>query len=110
MKLSVAEESEKEPIKKEIDFHHVDADDAYLKKYADKSLAKQATDTKCYTFDLQQCLPTPFLPISQEKKSSLIDLLPLISEPFRQFYRGLRTSATAEDVYPDIVEFDEDQQ
>nr|CAI5864994.1 unnamed protein product [Callosobruchus analis] len=54
-------EPEKESIKKETDSHHADADDACLKKDADKSLAKQATDTKCYTFDFQQCLPTPFV-------------------------------------------------
>lgn len=61
MKLTVAEASEKESIQREVDSHHVEADDAYKKKDADKIYAKENKDTKCYTFDLQQCLPTPFV-------------------------------------------------
>ncbi|KAK4879276.1 hypothetical protein RN001_007422 [Aquatica leii] len=48
-------------IQKEVNEHHAEAVNAYLKKDQDKNIAKKIVNTRCYTFDLQQCLPIPFL-------------------------------------------------
>lgn len=41
--------------------HQKKADAAYSCKRQDKVLARENPNTKVYAFDLQQCLPTPFL-------------------------------------------------
>ncbi|CAG9764926.1 unnamed protein product [Ceutorhynchus assimilis] len=61
MRLKVAEENENETIQTEIDVHLIEADNVYKQKDTDKTFAKQNECTKCYSFDLQQCLPTPFV-------------------------------------------------
>lgn len=61
MRLQVADNEGKPPIEEEIDRHHSEADDAYLRKDSDKTLAKQDSSIRVYTFDLQQCLATPFV-------------------------------------------------
>ncbi|XP_031327855.1 uncharacterized protein LOC116160704 [Photinus pyralis] len=62
MKLKVEEnEEERKRVQEEIEVHHAEADNAYLKKDADKKFAKGNDDIRCYTFDLQQCLPTPYV-------------------------------------------------
>lgn len=62
MKLAVCEnEEERKEIEKEKNTHHLDADKAYKQKDSDKELAKADPTTKVFTFDLQQCLPTPFV-------------------------------------------------
>ncbi|XP_050513869.1 uncharacterized protein LOC126889549 [Diabrotica virgifera virgifera] len=61
-KLKVLEEGEeKENLRQERDKHHQLADDAYKAKQVDKEVASSDTKKRAYTFDLQQCLPTPFL-------------------------------------------------
>jgi len=47
-------------------------------------------------------------PISVEKKSDLLGLLPLIEAKYHPFYHALQTSATLDDIDPDIVENEED--
>lgn len=44
--------------------HHLEADLAYKAKEFDKVLSKNNDSIKTFTFDLQQCLPTPFLQTS----------------------------------------------
>lgn len=41
--------------------HHELADNAFLSKENDKAAAALSNDMKVYTYDLQQCLPTPYL-------------------------------------------------
>ena len=41
--------------------HHKDTDVAFKMKETDKNLAKNNLNIKVYSFDLQQCLPTPLL-------------------------------------------------
>lgn len=61
LKLKVTtDDLESAQIQKEIDDHHAHADEAYLQKNEDKILAKKG-EIYCYAFDLQQCLPTPYL-------------------------------------------------
>lgn len=49
-------------LKQEQEAHHKEADLAYMKKKEDKLYARDKSDsTRCYMFDLQQCLPTPYL-------------------------------------------------
>lgn len=64
MKMKVAKtEDELQAIKEQQKVHLDEADLAYNMKKADKTRCKEDKEksTKCYTFDLQQCLPTPFL-------------------------------------------------
>ncbi|KAE9528764.1 hypothetical protein AGLY_012339 [Aphis glycines] len=44
-----------------LNLHQAAADLAYSTKANDKVIAKNVSTKKCYSFDLQQCLPTPFL-------------------------------------------------
>ena len=46
-------------------------------------------------------------PITNEKKSNLLDLLPYISDTFHDFYKNLRTTNDPVDVYPDESSSDE---
>lgn len=46
--------------------------------------------------DLKICYPVP-VKINNKKKRDLLDMLPLISKEFHDFYNGLET-----DVFPDI--------
>lgn len=48
-------------LKEEQLIHHMEAQLAYDCKQRDKLLAKTDSSIKTYTFDLQQCLPTPYL-------------------------------------------------
>ncbi|XP_063216648.1 uncharacterized protein LOC134542596 [Bacillus rossius redtenbacheri] len=61
MKVKLASGAEEEDIKQEISVHHAEADKAYLQKDLDKKTAKDDPSKRCFTFDLQQCLPTPFV-------------------------------------------------
>lgn len=62
MQLKAAQtDDDKKLIKEKIAEHHKQADEAYLKKKDDKEGAKNDETKKCYTFDLQQCLPTPYI-------------------------------------------------
>lgn len=45
--------------------HHTHADLAYEEKRKDKEISKVSSSNKMFTFDLQQCLPTPFLKTSE---------------------------------------------
>jgi len=59
MKIKFASTEELVGLKNELSVHHLEADTAYAMKRQDK---EQCTDVKrVYSFDLQQCLPTPFL-------------------------------------------------
>lgn len=60
MKLKVSTEEEKTEIDEEMKKHHEEADKAYEMKRRDKERCKIDT-SRCYTFDLQQCLPTPLV-------------------------------------------------
>lgn len=48
-------------LKEQQRIHHLEADVAYKCKEHDKRLSTTDITCKTYTFDLQQCLPTPFL-------------------------------------------------
>lgn len=61
LKLKIAEDCDKLSINEEIKQHHSAADEAYLDKARSKDLAKTDPAINCVSFDLQQCLPTPFL-------------------------------------------------
>lgn len=63
-KLEIAKREEAEEfvdLQNELDRHHNMAELAYESKREDKMLAKANSGTKCFAFDLQQCLPTPYL-------------------------------------------------
>ncbi|KAF2889489.1 hypothetical protein ILUMI_16684, partial [Ignelater luminosus] len=60
LKVAANNEGKKE-IEEQIGIHHKNTDDAYITKNSDKQLAKQDNSSKCYAFDLQQCLPTLFV-------------------------------------------------
>lgn len=60
-KLKAANNNDKEEIQQEIDTHHKMADQAYLMKNEDKILSQTNSNIACYAFDLQQCLPTPYV-------------------------------------------------
>ncbi|CAH1111345.1 unnamed protein product [Psylliodes chrysocephalus] len=53
--------SEDESIQDEKTKHQDEADLVCTKKREDKQRAKEDNTIKCYAFDLQQCLPTPYL-------------------------------------------------
>lgn len=42
-------------------FHHEETYAAYMTKDKDKQLAKENDTARCYSFDMQLCLPTTFL-------------------------------------------------
>lgn len=61
-KIKAAEsEEDKSRLIFERDIHHHAADKAYSAKKIDKQIAKENPNFKVFTFDLQQCLPTPYL-------------------------------------------------
>lgn len=55
------DESIKEHVRVQQKQHHDAADQAYSEKKSDKENSKNSIIHKMYTFDLQQCLPTPYL-------------------------------------------------
>ncbi|KAF0714630.1 Uncharacterized protein FWK35_00026668 [Aphis craccivora] len=59
MKMKTKEQ--KNILQEELNNHHASADLAYESKRIDKIMAINDQTVKCYTFDLQQCLPTPDL-------------------------------------------------
>jgi len=65
MQIKVAEETNDEDnllaSKTGLNLHQSAADLAYSTKANDKVIAKNDSTKKCYSFDSQQCLPTPFL-------------------------------------------------
>lgn len=61
---SAEDENEKSMHKKKQEEHHTEADIAYKSKDKDKCCAKEDSLFKVVTFDLQKCLPTPFLETS----------------------------------------------
>ena len=65
MQIKVAEETNHEEnllaSKNSLNLHQSAADLAYSSKANDKVIAKNDSTKKCFSFDLQQCLPTPFL-------------------------------------------------
>uniref|UniRef100_A0A6P7G1E7 Nuclear receptor coactivator 7-like n=1 Tax=Diabrotica virgifera virgifera TaxID=50390 RepID=A0A6P7G1E7_DIAVI len=61
-KLKVTKsEGDKTKIKDEISIHHTAADNAYVMKSNDTEKAKCDSTFRCLTFDLQQCLATPYV-------------------------------------------------
>lgn len=65
MKVQVATSStnqeEKVCAEKDLQIHQEQANSAYEAKKANKEEARADHTKKCYSFDLQQCLPTPFI-------------------------------------------------
>lgn len=61
MKLKIAPTEETSIIENEIKNHQESADLAYKTKANDKEACKVDNRKKCFSFDLQQCLPTPSL-------------------------------------------------
>lgn len=65
MKIKVASEASDDKVKSEAEYelkmHHEAADGAYNAKRIDKEAAKNNENKMCFVFDLQQCLPTPFV-------------------------------------------------
>lgn len=59
MKIKLALPQDAEILKGEVDVHHLEADSAYSMKKKDKEESSEVK--RVYCFDLQQCLPTPFL-------------------------------------------------
>lgn len=68
MQIKVAEQSKDDEClltsKSALTLHQSAADLAYSTKANDKLIANNDSTKKCYSFDLQQCLPTPFLQTS----------------------------------------------
>ncbi|XP_050512967.1 uncharacterized protein LOC126888649 [Diabrotica virgifera virgifera] len=61
MVLKCTDGADKESAAIEKENHIISAEQAYQAKKQDKLLAQKTKEMKCFTFDLQQCLPTPFL-------------------------------------------------
>lgn len=61
VKINVADQEEKRKLLMEQTEHHQDADIAFKTKENDKILATTCPEAKVFAFDLQQCLPTPYL-------------------------------------------------
>ena len=61
VKIDLASEDELETIKREQSEHQNAADLGYKSKANDKAASKANSTLKVLTFDLQQCLPTPYL-------------------------------------------------
>lgn len=55
---------EAEHLTNQLNDHHLKADLAYKAKEQDKNMSKTDITVKTYSFDLQQCLPTPLLQTS----------------------------------------------
>lgn len=67
LKVSIQNEKNNEALKKlqmDSDLHLAEVDEAYNAKRQDKEYAKNDESKLVYTFDLQQCLPTPYLTTS----------------------------------------------
>lgn len=60
-KIEVSSEDERSALMQEQSDHHKEVDVAYESKKNDKEKADSNTSLKVFCFDLQQCLPTPFL-------------------------------------------------
>lgn len=60
-KIDIANDELKQALISEQKEHHNDADNAYKCKEFDKNKAKEDASFKVFSFDLQQCLPTPYL-------------------------------------------------
>lgn len=63
-KIKVANDVESAELKAQKDKHLEMADYAYAKKNEDKLMAREDKNKACFAFDLQQCLPTPYLTTS----------------------------------------------
>lgn len=63
-KISLAEGEESLDLKVQLAEHQSLAEKAYSEKRNDKDRAKCESSFRAYTFDLQQCLPTPYLKTS----------------------------------------------
>ncbi|XP_055859195.1 uncharacterized protein LOC129921411 [Episyrphus balteatus] len=61
LEIGAEDEDAKSQLLKEQEEHHKLADLAYKSKSKDKDTGRNDNSIKVYTFDLQQCLPTPFL-------------------------------------------------
>lgn len=61
IKISLTDEAEKLNLKEQLKQHQTEADNAYKMKSVDKEASKHEKELKVFTFDLQKCLPTPFL-------------------------------------------------
>lgn len=61
MKIMYANEDEKANLILEQNNHHILAKEAYESKANDKKIAKEDRSVAVFAFDLQQCLPTPYL-------------------------------------------------
>lgn len=59
--LKLATEDERPSIEKARERHHAEADEPYLQKKRDVLKAKSDIRYRTATFDLQKCLPTPYL-------------------------------------------------
>lgn len=65
MQLDVTkDEEERKQLRIQQAKHHEEADLAYTSKNHDKNISKENKSSLCFTFDLQQCLPTPYLETS----------------------------------------------
>lgn len=65
MQIKTAEESKNEDMlitsKNTLNVHQFNADLGYSSKAIDKEISKNNPEKECFSFDLQQCLPTPYL-------------------------------------------------
>lgn len=68
MKMKIAmckNDDELTQLKQELNQHHLTADEGYKSKEGNKIMTKDHANMKTITFDLQQCLPTPYLQSSE---------------------------------------------